>query len=144
MSPQLVTLLEALGARYWWGAGALSDGLSSWPRGPFDCSGFAQIALLKLGIVKPNAWGDLAAHDLAYACDPVALGHERLGDLVFYGHPEHIGHVAVCIGNGMAIGANGGGPQTKGQDPRACVQVRPVVYRNDFVTIGRLKPEYRS
>ena len=82
--PRTMALLEAVGARYWWGSGALEDGLGAWPVGPWDCSGLAQAALLRLGLVAAGAWRDKGAADLAQACDPVPLGSELPGDLVFY------------------------------------------------------------
>jgi len=140
--PQTADLLSALGARYAWGAGTLEDAAARWPAGPFDCSGFAQAALLRLGLVRPAAWHDKSAHDLANACDPVDLVDLRLGDLAFYGQ-RRITHVTVVLGAGVCIGANGGGSNTHGDSPSACVQVRPIVYRTDFVTLGRIKQEYR-
>jgi cell wall-associated NlpC family hydrolase len=141
--PQVYDLLRALGARYSWGAGDLRDAAGRWPAGPFDCSGFAQAALLRLRQVRPGAWHDKSAHDLANACDPVELADAQLGDMAFYGRGGRISHVTVVLGAGVCIGANGGGSNTNGNTPSACVQVRPIVYRSDFVTIGRIKQEHR-
>jgi len=141
--PQVADLLCALGARYAWGAGTLEDAEGRWPGGPFDCSGFAQAALLRLGQVRPDAWHDKSAHGLANACDPIALADAQLGDLAFYGRGGRVTHVTVVLGSGVCIGANGGGSATHGDTPSACVQVRPIVYRNDFITIGRIKQEHR-
>lgn len=143
MTPGQIVLLEALGAPYWWGKGALRDGLAHWPQGPWDCSGYAQAALLVLEIVRPDAWGDVRAHDLAMACDPVAAVDVVLGDLVFYGLPGHISHVMVALDARMCIGATGGTSRTLGDDPRACVAAVPIAYRRDLRVIGRLKAQYR-
>ena len=152
--PGTVELLRALGVPYVWGAGALADGLRRWPEGAsvvhhglatvygFDCSGFAQLALLALGHVRADAWHDKGASALAYVCDPVIPGHEALGDLAFYGLGR-ISHVMVALDRGLVIGAAGGDSRDFGDDETACVQVRPLRYRSDLRTVGRLKPEWR-
>ena len=136
-------LLSSLGSRYSWGAGTLSDAVERWPGGPFDCSGFAQSALRELGHLRGDAWYDKSAHDLANACDPVEPDRYELGDLAFYKGGKLITHVTVYLGGGMTIGCNGGGSRTRGNNPKACVQVRPVGYRNDFLVMGRLKSRHR-
>ena len=139
-NPRVQTLLAAIGTPYAWGSGDLVN--ASWLAGSYDCSGFAQAALLELGLVEPGSWTDKTAHDLARVCDPINIGHEEPGDLGFYG-AKKITHVMVCLGNGMAIGANGGTSKTHGDDPKACVQVRPVNYRRDLMVIGRIKKQYQ-
>lgn len=144
-------LFAALGTSYIWGAGSLKEAPKAGPNGfetkhgrGFDCSGFAQWALYILGIVPATMWGDMNAADLANACEPVKLKPSLTsGDLVFYGG-HHISHVMVYCGNGMVIGATGGGSQTFGNDPNACVQCRPIGYRGDFVVFGRIKKEFRA
>lgn len=138
---RVLRLLSAVGTPYHYGKGDLIN--AKWPPGPCDCSGFAQAALLALGNVRPTAWSDLTAAALLTKCDRIALDQARVGDLAFYGSESRISHVTVCIGGGMTIGANGGSPSTKGDDERACVQVRPIRYRSDFVSVGRLKPAFR-
>ena len=138
--PRVLLLLQAIGAPYAWGSGDLGNARQLWPDGPFDCSGFAQACLVALGMVRPRAWNDLSARGLADACDSVELEEARIGDLAFYG--SGVTHVTVCIGAGMTIGANGGGSKTNADDPRARVQIRPIVYRNDLVTVGRLKAKF--
>lgn len=149
LSPQALALCEALGAPYSWGAGKLSDVVAGWPGGVagkgdgigWDCSGFAQVCLMRLGIVRTDAWTDISAHDLANACRPVDV--PALGDLAFYGSGGRISHVTVCLDARVCIGANGGVPSTNGNEPEACVQARPIRYRRDLVVIGALKEEYR-
>lgn len=143
-------LYAALGALYIWGAGSLKEAPNASSKGfqtkhgfGFDCSGFAQWALFILGIVSSTTWGDMNAADLANACDPISNKKDLvIGDLVFYGG-HHVSHVMVYCGNGMVIGATGGGSQTYGNDPNACVQCRPIGYRGDLVVFGRLKAKYR-
>ena len=149
LTPSVVALLEPLGVPYSWGAGALRDGLAGWPAGVpgvgggvgYDCSGYAQLALLRLGIVRPDAWEDLRAVDLANASNPLAAELAEPGDLVFYASP--LNHVMVALGCGMVVGAAGGGSHTNADSASACVQVRPLHYRADLVTVGRLKAQYR-
>ncbi|MFH2073221.1 MAG: NlpC/P60 family protein [Actinomycetota bacterium] len=143
MTDRQRSLLDAIGAPYSWGAGDLQDALDRWPAGPFDCSGFAQACLRVLDIVQPTAWTDKSAGGLADACDPIPLDRVQLGDLAFYGEPGHITHVVVALDDHMAIGCNGGTGATHGDNPRACVQVRPICYRGDLVVCGRLKLRYR-
>ena len=150
-------LLEALGVPYSWGAGALADGLSAWPDGSrgkyggigWDCSGFAQLALLRLGLIAPDAWGDVPASILMQRCVLVVEADIAPGDLVFYRNRRgEVGHVMVVYQiayDGRAplvIGASGGGSRTNADDPTACVQIRPMYYRDPHF-IGRLREEYR-
>lgn len=137
---KIARLLGALGTPYYWGRGMLATPWDEMVEGGTDCSGLAQVALRELWIVRPDAWADKSAHDLANACDPVS-GEVELGDLAFYGE-SNITHVTVCIGGGMCIGANGGGRTTKGDNPLACVQARPIGYRGDLVVVGRLKAQF--
>ena len=156
----VLELLRALGVPYVWGGGALADGPETWPEGArvqvpggyvrgWDCSGFAQAALLALGQVRPDAWPDIRAHDLANACDPVHPGEEQIGDLAFYGGEDArgksvISHVMVVLAAGLVIGATGGTSRTMGMDARACVAACPLRYRRDLVVVGRIKEEYRA
>ena len=151
MTGQQSLLYAALGTKYIWGAGSLKDAPQASPAGfstahgfGFDCSGFVQWALYMLGIVAASQWVDLRAADLANACDPVSDVTQLVtGDLVFYGAGA-VTHVMMYCGNGMVIGATGGKSTTLGDDPLACVQCRPLRYRNDVIVCGRLKPQFRK
>lgn len=138
---RVITLLECIGIPYHWGAGDLTN--AEWHADGYDCSGFAQAALVRLGFVGRDAWHDKSANDLAYVCDAVEYGDEQPGDLVFYRGGKKITHVCVALGGGMCIGANGGGSKTKGDNEKACVQVRPIKYRGDYLCSGRIKKQYR-
>ena len=152
--PWVSELIRSVGAYYRWGAGTLGDGPKRWPQGPFDCSGYVQAAWLAMGIIRPNAWDDprtayveddTGSLGLANACDPLpgSLAEQikaaRVGDLAYYP-----GHVMLCIGDGMCIGASGGDSETKSNTNRGRVQVVPIDYRRDIVVVGRLKDEYRA
>lgn len=133
-------LLEAIGTPYHWAKGDLKT--VKWLDTGYDCSGFAQAALWAIGILKQGVWVDITAAGLKDSCDAIKPEESQAGDLFFYGSPT-INHVTVALGGGQCIGANGGGSGTKGDDPKACVQVRPYQYRADFVATGRLKAKFR-
>lgn len=136
-------LMEAWGTPYSWGAGTPT--LNGWPLGVkglrggigYDCSGFAQAALVRLGMLKAGT-PDRSAAGLWDAGKPVETDDAQLGDLAFYGSHARITHVTVCLGGGVTIGANGGNSMTNGDDPRAFVQLQPIRYRADFRGVRRL------
>lgn len=130
---RVVELLAMVGVPYAWGAGNPS---TPWPSDSYDCSGFAQGALVYLRLLEPHA-PDRASADLARCCERVEEQHARLGDLALYGHP--VSHVMVHLGGGWVIGARGGGRNTHGDDPRAFVDLRPLGYRSDLAFIGRFR-----
>lgn len=138
VDPRVRELLATIGVPYAWGSGTPA---TPWPSDRYDCSGFAQGALVYLGLLR-RAEPDRSAAALADACDPVELGHQRLGDLAFYG-TGGVHHVMVCLGDGWVIGASGGGSETHGDDPRAHVQLHHYLYRRDWVCFGRIKQEYQ-
>lgn len=140
-------LLLAWGIPYCWGAGTPAHGGAEWPPEPlprglaggrgFDCSGFAQAALVRLGLLDPKA-PDRTAASLWQLATPVDETEARLGDLAFYGPGGRISHVVVCLGFGATLGANGGGPGTNGDSPKAFVQLQPIRYRVDFRGVRRI------
>lgn len=155
--PEVTKLLAVVGTPYCWGSGDLRNVQevkptvpSSFPKGSkggrgFDCSGLAQWALWIMGQVKADAWTDISAHDLAYACDGVEDPDNALpGDLYFYKNSgaERIHHVTVALGGGLCLHASGGS-STNGDDPTRSVQI--VHYRRggNFLTCGRLKDKFR-
>lgn len=138
-------LLDALGWLYTWGGAA---GVTTWAaaeavaakgKGVVDCSLFACLALVRMGVWK--AFRRLTSRQIADACAPVVWGQQRPGDLVYYP-----GHVMVVLsypradGDSEVIGASGGGSSTHGDDPNARVKVfKSARYRRDFVTFMRPK-----
>lgn len=147
LDERVTEILLGWGIPYCWGAGSPKDGGGDWPPNPlpkgvdggrgFDCSGFAQAALVRLGMLDAKA-PDRAAATLWDLCKPVDETEARLGDLAFYGPGARITHVTVCLGFGTTIGANGGGSSTKGDNPKAFVQLQPIRYRADFRGVRRL------
>jgi cell wall-associated NlpC family hydrolase len=132
---QVQALLATLGTPYHWGKGSPA---SPWPPGPSDCSGYAQAALVMLGLLsadQPDRTADML-HDLARR-----VYEDRLGDLACYGTASRITHVMVCLGRGWVIGPRGGGSQTLGNDPKALVELKRIDYRVDLVGIGRFGPD---
>lgn len=140
VADELGDVADAIGWPYWYGKG---DPSTPWQNGPagVDCSGFVQMALVRIGALSPDA-PDRSAAALANVCDPVELGDERPGDLACYpghvmlvcGYPDTDGHAAV-------MGASGGRSTTKGDDPKAYVKTfGGGNYRSDFVCYMRLRP----
>jgi cell wall-associated NlpC family hydrolase len=135
--PKAVDLLAAWGAPYCWGGGNPATPWLQFGAG-LDCSGFAQVALVRLGLLSASK-PDRTSAALASACVKVSAEQDqRLGDLAFYGRGS-ITHVMVVITPGVVIGAHGGGSQTTGNDPRAHVGIEPLLYRTDLAFVGRLQ-----
>lgn len=103
-----------IGKPYQWGG----NGPAS-----FDCSGLTVGALGSAGIRLPRTT------DAQYAAS-TKIGYDALrpGDLIFYGTPGSVWHVALYSGNGMMIEA-----------PRAGLDVRetPLRMRNALPHAGR-------
>lgn len=137
--PRVTELLGLVGISYWWGKG---DPSTPFPASAYDCSGLAQGVLVKYGMLKSTE-PDRNAYNLAMISDPVTRGQQKFGDLAFYGRNGKITHVQVCIGGPWTIGARGGGSKTKGNDPKAFVDLKKIDYRSDLVVVGRIKTEYQ-
>jgi cell wall-associated NlpC family hydrolase len=139
-SPHVRNLLATIGVPYAWGKGQPS---TPWPPAFADCSGYAQMALVELGLLKSTE-PDRNALGLANACDPVSSsGPVVIGDLAFYGVRGSVTHVMVCLDEDWCIGATGGDANTKGDDPTAYVMVKKIHYRRDWLVNGRIKPQFR-
>lgn len=142
LDDRVLEVLKAWGTPYSWGAGKPTS--EGWPDGVkglfggvgYDCSGFAQAALVRLRLLKEGD-PDRTAAALFDLGEPVRLEDARLGDLAFYG-AYRISHVTVCLGGGVAIGASGGTSKTNADDPKAFVQLQPITYRIDFRGVRRL------
>lgn len=133
------SVLDSLGWPYYIGKGSPS---TKWEDGKngVDCSGYAQMVLVKLGKLSPTA-KDRNAATLANDSNPVKIGDQVVGDLAYYP-----GHVMVVAGNpgpdghSPVIGASGGHSYTVGNDPNAKIKLFDTAkYRSDFVTYMRLK-----
>jgi len=136
----VATLVGCVGIPYHWGHGEPD---SLFPDDSYDCSGFAQGALVHLRLLG-RSQPDRTAHSLSHICDPIEEGGQVKGDLAFYGKGGAVTHVMVSIGNEWTVGASGGDSRTKGGNPRAHVRLVRYDYRRDFLCFGRVKPEYRS
>lgn len=145
----VLDLLSAWGAPYSWGAGCPYDGWASWPGGVpgankgvgWDCSGFAQAALVRLRKLPETAI-DRTAQRLYGITRPLESDETpEIGDLCFYGRGgTSVKHVMVVMGDDVCIGACGGTKATNGDDDRAYVQLQNFRYRRDFLSVRRLKP----
>ena len=131
-------ILGCVGVPYAWAVGTPG---TPWPPVQSDCSGFAQMVLVR-GSQLRRTEPDRSAAGLADVCDPVKPQETKLYDLLFYGG-HHVSHVMVAIGGGWVVGASGGGPNTHGDDSRAFVKLERWDYRGDCITGGRIKAAFR-
>lgn len=154
-------MLRFLGVPYGWGGGSLKtavldvefDGVpTAQSQGVpvLDCSGEDQHVSIAIGDLRPGAWSDLSANDIANACDPVEEKDLVPGDKVFFKKPDQkIHHVGTVFAKArgarptMMIEAGGGGSNTHGHDLDACVEIR-AAKRAGFLCFGRLKKQYRA
>jgi len=96
----------------------------------FDCSGFI-IEIFK-SIGKLPRKGDWTAAQLSQMWQ--RIGEPTKGDLVFWeNRNHHVIHVEMCLGNGLAIGASGGGSKTltaaDAMAHNAFIKIRPIKTR---------------
>jgi len=131
-------LEESIGWPYWWNKGSPSISDEEASQG-VDCSGWAQWALVRLGLLSSSE-PDRSARALADLADPVELGEQQPGDIAYYP-----GHIMVVVGwpgedgHSPVMGASGGDRSTLGDNPNARVKVfESALYRDDFVTYGRI------
>ena len=112
--------LSHLGTFYTWGGDDPSG---------FDCSGLAVECLKSVGSIARGT--DYTAQGL-YTLFPEVEKSEP-GHLVFWKLGEQVVHVEICIGNGLAIGASGGGRSVVDRksaiEANAFVKVRPMASR---------------
>ena len=80
----------------------------------FDCSGFCIEILQSVGILPKGDW---TASGLWDRFAPLRMEREGPGRLVFCKTPSGlIRHIEFCIGDGLSIGASGGGSGTRTED----------------------------
>jgi hypothetical protein len=104
-----------LGLRYLWG------GVSAWG---FDCSGLVWDVFRTLGVTVPRDADPQFRHGR-----PISPGTLRPGDLVFYGTPSNVWHVAIYAGGGRMIEA-----------PDSAHSVRLVPLRHEALVGARRYP----
>lgn len=68
----------------------------------FDCSGLMQAAFASVGVRLPRDAYQQEAFTSAIPIDCL-----EVGDLIFFGDPEHTTHVALCLGDGQYIHSSG-------------------------------------
>lgn len=115
-----------LGTFYIWGGDDPSG---------FDCSGFAIECLKSVGVLPRK--GDWTANALSKKF--ISVMDPKGGDLVFWYNKSKskIIHVEICLGNGLSIGASGGGSKTKtianAMRSNAFIKIRPIASRSGDV-----------
>lgn len=96
--------VNCVGAPYLWGSkGAKHAGVQA-----FDCSGLVTWCLLRSG--GPDWTRSHNTDTLLAKLAPVLT--PRPGTLVLYGAGNDAQHVMVHLGDGVVVGASGGGPST--------------------------------
>ena len=131
-------VLKLVGCPYIWG------GPNPWTG--FDCSGFVVWVFQVFGMLPAGDWTAAGLRAQFSPMKDKAAEHIELGDLAFYGaDPQHITHIMLGLGNGLVIGASGGGHLTTTTEEArrigAQVKVKPLCYRADLVGVlgtGRL------
>ena len=135
-------LVESVGWPYYFGRGSPSTPWADGPKG-VDCSGYAQMALVRLGKLSSSA-SDRGVSSLSAESNPVEIGSQGIGDLALYGN-SHV--MVVCgpprssDGHSPVIGASSGGATTFGGDPNARVKLfdSALYWASNFTTYMRLK-----
>lgn len=94
----------------------------------FDCSGLVVEILKSVGVLpREGDWTAAGLHNRFK--DKGTVLEPDSGCLVFWGN-DRITHVEYCIGNGLTIGASGGGSATTSDSAAAAqnayVKVRPI------------------
>jgi len=109
--------MSYLGTPYNWGG---DDAMAG-----FDCSGFCIEVLKSVGLLKRT--GDWTAAGLFEMFETNPQGLE--GCLVYYrsSRNHRIIHVEYCLGEGLAIGASGGGSRT--------TSIEAAIAQNAFIKI---------
>jgi len=106
----------------------------------FDCSGMQVEILQSVGILPDGDW---SASMLWGRFVEYEIQQPKPGALIFWSTPQgHVRHVEMCIGDGLSIGASGGGRRIKTREDailnNAFVKIRPVIGRG--IIKGYLDP----
>ena len=130
---------EALGWPYWYGKGTPSTPWSDGKNG-VDCSGFVQMALVRMGSLSAT-YSDRGAAALADDSDPIPVGSQQPGDMAYY--PGHVALVASypgSDGHSMVMCASGKATTLGNVENDKVKLYNTALYRGDFSTYMRLKP----
>lgn len=97
----------------------------------YDCSGFAQAFMRRLGVELPRVADDQGKSDLGRTIATHSIDGAQPGDLLFWDkNNNYYHHVAIYAGNGYLIGA---------QNPSKGI-VYQEVYDLDHITVRRYLP----
>jgi len=113
------------GKPYIWGGDDAIEG--------FDCSGLVIEFLKACGIVDENF--DATAQELSRKY--IEVSNPKPGTLVFFGRPENITHVGICLNHLQFIEAGGGGRNTTNSEiaseQNAVIRLRLIANRKSWV-----------
>lgn len=145
MMGQLTTLdlvelymFNLVGVRYKWGGKNPLEGL--------DCSGVVSEVLKSVGVLPHNAGLNsdglrdflVKKYPSRVTKDPAQVVR---GAIAFFGKPDDVEHVTYCLGLGLMLGAEGGGPSVKTPEDAARAaaffKMRPLAYRKGFLCAVR-------
>ena len=108
------TAASQIGVPYYWGGDDPGKG--------FDCSGLVHWSLDKSGLI-PGAPDDVAAGQMKLG-RPISVGELKKGDLVGFKTSAGVPHIGIYTGEGTSyLSASGGGRNTRGDNPKAKVQI---------------------
>jgi hypothetical protein len=133
-------------SRGWPYVRAMGTPQTPWDKGRrgVDCSGYAQMALVRLGILSPQT-PDQASSGLQVMSRPVSPGTQLPGDLAFYGrrgkgvvHVEVVTTMPGVDGHSLVQGASGDTGSGAVRPPRHALSWERDVRQPRFLGYGRI------
>lgn len=97
----------------------------------FDCSGLAIEYLKAIGLLGRK--GDWTAHMLYKKFEAHETEKPSLGCLCFWWREGRMGHVGIYVGEGLYIGAEGGGSHVK--------TMEQAIIHDAFIKLRPLRPD---
>ena len=108
----------------------------------FDCSGLVYYLYESIGLLpyKKDLNADGIVKNFQSKVDKTFTSSAKCGDLVYWENSNgRVTHIEMCIGNGLCLGASGGGSKTKTKKDairdNAFVRVRPIDARKGALVI---------